>query len=177
MAEGKKVLMVIAPDKFRDEELFNTREELEKEGAVITVASRSTGVISGMLGGSAVADKALKDINVSEYDAVVFIGGVGAQEYYQDTTALGLAKEAYQEGKIVGAICIAPGILAKAGILAGKRATIWDDPARSYSTILEEGGATYTGEDLTVDGKIVTANGPAAARAFGRKLAELLGGM
>ena len=62
--------------------------------------------------------------------------------------------------------------MANAGILDNKRATVFDGV---YITMLEAGGATYTGESVTVDGDIITANGPGAAEEFARRLAEELG--
>ena len=95
--------------------------------------------------------------------------------YYTDDEALNIAKEAYKQGKVLGAICIAPGILAKAGVIKGKKATIWDSGDGTFKSVVEEGGATYTREDVTVDGKIITANGPHAARKFGKTIASMLG--
>lgn len=171
-----KALMIIAPQNFRDEELFDTKDELEKAGVEVTIASKTPGEKTGMLGGKAVAEIALSDVDISNYDFVVFVGGSGAQVYYTDDEALRIAKEAYEQGKVLGAICIAPGILAKAGILSGKNATIWDSGDGSFKSVIEEGGATYSGEDVTVDGRIVTANGPHAAREFGRTLVNMLRG-
>ena len=169
-----KALMIIAPSNFRDEELFHTKEELEKTGTEVVVASKVTGTITGSMGGTAIAEKELSRINVSDYDAIVFVGGPGSQTYYSDSEALSIAREAVNQSKMLAAICIAPGILANAGVLEGKRATIWDSGDGAYSRVLEKHGAVYTGEDVTIDGKIVTANGPQAARRFGKTIAELL---
>jgi len=70
-------------------------------------------------------DILIKDVNVKTFDAVVFVGGPGAEEYFHNPVALKIAQEAYKEGKVVGAICIAPRILAEAGILKGKKATVF----------------------------------------------------
>ncbi len=168
--KGKKVLMVIAPDNFRDEEYFHTREVLESYGASVTTASSKTGEITGMLGGTAVADIVLSQANPSEYDAVVFVGGSGASAYFNDETALGLAQRAYEDGKVVAAICIAPNILAQAGLLEGKKATAYE----SVKSDLTEKGAVWSNESVVRDGRIITANGPAAARRFGEEIAKLL---
>jgi len=167
-------LFIIAKQGFRDEELFYTKEELEKSGIAVTVASKKTGTITGSRGGKATAEKALADVNVSAYDAVIFVGGNGSEVYYTDQQALKIAKDSIAKNKILAAICIAPGILAHAGVLNGKSATIWDSGDGSYSSILEDNGASYTGEDVTIDGKIITANGPDAARKFGQAIANML---
>ena len=123
-----------------------------------------------MLGGTAVADIVLSQANPSEYDAVVFVGGSGASAYFNDETALGLAQRAYEDGKVVAAICIAPNILAQAGLLEGKKATAYE----RVKSDLTEKGAVWSNESVVRDGRIITANGPAAARRFGEEIAKLL---
>ena len=91
--QGKKVLFIIAPDKFRDEELFDTKAEIDSAGAETIVASRNTGEISGSMGGEVQATLALNNVNPSEFNAVVFVGGPGAAEYFNDTTAQKIAKD------------------------------------------------------------------------------------
>ena len=114
---------------------------------------------------------ALRDVDVSDYDRVAFIGGSGAGALASDSDALHLAQETARAGKPLGAICIAPTILAKARVLSGKKATVWDSGGEQ-AALLEKYGAEYTGELVTVDGLIVTANGPLAAEEFGKTLAS-----
>jgi protease I len=176
-AAGKKVLMVIAPKDFRDEELVETRRVLEAAGASVTVAARTTAESRGMFGALAKPDIAMDRARAADYDAVVFVGGSGSKVYFDDPQAHALAREAAAGGKVVGAICIAPSILAGAGLLRGRKATVWDDkgPAGPFAARLRAGGATYTGEEVVRDGLFVTANGPKAAQKFGRVLVESLG--
>lgn len=166
----KNVLMVIAKDNFRDEELFHTKESIEEAGIKTTIASEEAGQCRGKLGATAEADLAISDANPNDYSAIVFVGGGGAAQYFDNQTSLNLAKEFKKEGKIIAAICIAPSILANADLLEGKKATSFSSEKEN----LEEKGAKFTGEPVTVDGKIVTANGPNAAKEFGKKIAELL---
>jgi len=183
---GEEVLMVIAPENFRDEELLHTREELERVGAKVTVASPKT-TAKGLLGARVTPDIKLEQVSVDDYDAVVFVGGLGASVYFNDKRALSIASEAFSKGKKTCAICIAPAILANAGVLKGKRATVSDgEYVRKIShqkqtwfsqlgfRYLESKGATYTGKSVEVDGNIITANGPGAAREFGRTIAKEL---
>ncbi len=168
--EGKKVLLVVSPKDFRDEELFETKEVLESNGALTTIASRQTGTITGMLGGKAEATVALDSVSVAQFDAVVFVGGQGSATYFDDATAQRIAKDAVSQGKVVAAICIAPSILANAGLLQGKSATAFSSEADN----LRQRGANYTGESVTVDGKIITADGPSSAKQFGQEIAKAL---
>ena len=167
-----KVLMVIAPENFRDEELFHTREELEKAGHSVSVASLKMKEIKGMMGATVVPDLELKDARVLEFDAVVFVGGGGAEVLFKSSLALNVAKQAFDAGKVVAAICIAPCILANAGVLNGKRATVF--MGAKYESCLREGGADLVRDPVVKDGKFITGNGPRAARSFGATIAEAL---
>lgn len=168
----KRVLIIIAQQGFQDIEYAGTRKGLEEEGYEITVASTEAGTCVGKFGKEEQAEVSLKDVDVSEFDKVAFIGGPGAAALADDEDAKRIARETVQAGKVLGAICIAPTILARAGVLKGKRATVWDSGGEQ-AAVLQEENATYTGEDVTVDGKIVTANGPPAAEKFGKTLAAL----
>lgn len=168
---GKKILMVIAPENFRDEELMEPKEIFEDAGAEVTVASRGTDSAKGMMGAVVTVDADISEADAGDYDAVIFVGGTGASVYFDDETAQTLARTAYESGKILAAICIAPSTLANAGLLEGKRATSFS----SEKDNLEEKGAEYTGATVQADGRIITGNGPEAATEFGQKIAETLG--
>lgn len=167
---GKNILMVIAPEGFRDEELLEPKEVFEKNDVVVKIASKGVKEAKGKLGATASVDYDTEEVLVQDYDAVVFMGGPGASVYFDDETVLEMAREASEEGKIIGAICIAPSILANAGLLEGKKATCFE----SEEGNLKEKGADLTGEDVTVDGNIITGNGPGAAVKFGEKIIGLL---
>jgi protease I len=171
MAQKKKVLMVIAPEDFRDEEYREPRRILESKGCAITVASTHTRPSKGMLGLMVTPDVTLDQVRAADFDLVVFVGGFGAQAYYDDPKAHRLASDAAGEGKTLGAICVAPTILANAGLLKGRKATVWESEAKA----LVAGGATYTKAHVQRDGSIITADGPTSAAQFGAELARALG--
>lgn len=171
-AAGKKAVMIIACKDFRDEELAEPKKILEEAGVDVTVASTSAEGCKGMLGAQVTPDTLVGDLDADEFDMAVFVGGSGSAAYYKDETVLTFAREADDEGLVIGAICLAPGILAKAGILEGLKVTSYD--AKEAKKALEEGGATWTGDKVTVDGVVVTGNGPDAAKEFGEKLVEVL---
>ena len=170
VVEEKDILFVVAPGDYRDEELDDSRQVLEAAGYSAVIASKGVSTAKGMLGGSVSVDLDVANVQVADYIAVVFIGGSGAEVYFDDATVQNIAKQAVEQGKVVGAICIAPSILANAGLLEGKQATAYSSEASSLSGH----GATYTGKAVTTDGLIVTANGPEAAEAFGEALLALL---
>ena len=165
------VLMMIAPAVFRDEEYDHPKTVLEGRGARVTTASRSVGPCTGKLGMVAEATVALSDARATDYDAIVFVGGGGAETYFDDPVAHALARDAHDADRVLGAICIAPSILARAGLLRGVRATAF--PSQRDDLIAH--GAHWSDGPVEVDGAIVTANGPDAARAFGFAVADALG--
>ena len=162
--------MLIARSLFRDEELFDTKAQLEKDGHKVTVASSRKGFCEGSRGGSAIAEISIGEIDPGKIEALVLVGGPGTSEYFDDPAVHRLAGGMLRQGRILAAICIAPVILAKAGLLKGRRATVFSSGAK----VLIENGAEYTGEDVTADGILVTGNGPASAVRFARKISELL---
>lgn len=162
--------MIIAPRDFRDEELFHTKEELEAAGNDVTIASTTTTIATGMLGGTIVPEITIDEVNVDDYDAIVFVGGSGSSIYFNNKKAHEIARNAYYKGKVIGAICIASSTLANAGLLREKKATCYP----SEGSNLKSKGAIYTGRPVEKDGKIITADGPSSARNFGREIAKLL---
>ena len=173
---SKKILMIIAPKDFRDEELLHPKQELERAGMSVAIASMTSGPVRGMLGATVRPDLTLDRVSVGDYDAVVFVGGIGSSVYFNDKRAHSIASEALKLGKKICAICIAPVTLANAGLLKSKRATVWSSPADdSYIRMIESKGAKFTGRPVEVDGNVITARGPDAAREFGKVLVKGLG--
>ncbi|MCM8799824.1 MAG: DJ-1/PfpI family protein [Candidatus Omnitrophica bacterium] len=166
----KKILMIIAPEDFRDEELLRPKEIFEKNEFKVVIASTSLNTAKGMLGAKIKPDILLTDVIVDDYVAVVFVGGIGASCYWEDHLAHKIANDAYNKGKIVSAICIAPVTLANAGLLSGKKATVWE----SEAGLLKKKGAQYTGRSVERDGKIITASGPFAAEEFADTILKVL---
>ena len=163
------ILSIIAAKGYQDKEYGDSRTVLEQHGHTVATAS-TTEVAHGKFGGSVEADLLLTDVDPEDYDAIVFIGGPGCYQYYNDPIALDLARKFFESGKVTAAICSGPGILANAGVLKGKKATCWDGEAER----LKKSGATYTGEGVERDGIIVTGAGPADAADFGELIHEAL---
>ncbi|MFH1541380.1 MAG: DJ-1/PfpI family protein [Elusimicrobiota bacterium] len=168
----KKVVMVIAKNGFRDEEYFQPKEILTKAKIEVITASSSDGTAKGMLGAAQNIDITIDEIDAKNYDAIIFIGGIGATEYFENEQAYKIIQETISSKKILGAICIAPVILAKVGVLKNKKVTVFS--SKSEINEIKKYGANYTGKNVEVDGSIVTASGPDAAKQFGIKILELL---
>lgn len=171
---GRRAVIVIAPERFRDEELAEPRDALEAAGHSVTVASTRTGTATGMLGARQNVDTSIAQVRASECDLLVIAGGSGAAAHLWDSEPLrALVAAVHAAGRPVAAICMSPPVLARAGVLAGKRATTF--PAERAIVELKRGGAAYVEDPVVQDGTIVTASGPEAAAAFATTLASLLG--
>lgn len=164
----KPVLLIIAPKDFRDEELFITQTELEKSGIPTSIASTQKGECIGSKGGVAIAALSLDQINIKDFATLVFIGGIGSRIFFEDQKVFKLAQEMHAAGRVVAAICIAPVILAKAGLLNHKKATVFSSEIET----IEDLGAHYTGMDVTVDDNIITGYGPQSSLRFAKRIIE-----
>jgi len=167
---GLDVLMVVASRDFRDEEYREPAQALAHAKAGVVVASSSKAEATGMLGHAVTPDLLLWQVNVSKFAAVIFVGGSGASEYFDDPTAHKIARDALAEGKLVAAICIAPSTLANAGLLKNKKATCFPSEREN----LKQHGAKLVDQPVVHDGNILTADGPESARAFAKTLCDAL---
>lgn len=165
--------MVIAPRNFRDEELREPKAILEREGFKVVVASTVSGTAKGMFGMQVNPDTTVDDVNPEDYDVVVVVGGSGSQTHlWNNSRVQEIVQASHRRGRLVAAICISPVVLARAGLLRGRKATVF----RTTTTIseLKKGGALISDAPVVVDGDIITGEGPEAAREFGQKVAESL---
>ncbi|MGC8937041.1 MAG: DJ-1/PfpI family protein [Candidatus Methanomethylicaceae archaeon] len=168
-----KILFVVAEKGFRDEEYYIPREIIENAGHRVTLASTGKGPAHGKLGLVMRPDMIVDDVNPQEYDGIVIPGGPGSPTYLWNNQKLqSLAKEILHRGGVVAAICLAPVVLARAGLLQGRKCTVYPTP-ESLSE-MRRGGGILQDLDVVVDGRIITANGPEASRRFGEAIVKAL---
>lgn len=168
-----KLVCAIAPDRFRDEELLIPQDIFADAGIETVIASTRAGTCNGMLGAAVEAAVPFTEVSPEDYDGIVVVGGIGSQDHlWGDKDLAGLVKAFAAAGKLTAAICLSPVVLARAGILAGKKATVFHTPASVAE--LKRGGATLTDDDVATDGQVVTANGPTVSKAFARAIVALL---
>ncbi len=167
---AKSVLIVIAPNDFRDEEFKEPYDLLTKSGVTVTVASTDTTPVKGMLGMVVKPDMTLEQVNPDSFDILIVVGGTGCQMLWDNATLHRIVQNFNDEKKTIAAICIAPVVLGRAGILHGLKATV-------YPTVkddLGKCGASYTGSDVEVCGNIITCSGPKAAKDFAHTILNTL---
>ncbi|MBT5337736.1 DJ-1/PfpI family protein [Candidatus Falkowbacteria bacterium] len=165
-----KVVMIIAQKDFRDEELFDTKVALEQRGVEVDVATAEDKTAYGVLGGQISPNLTFGEIQPEKFDSIVLVGGAGAYDLIENKQIHILVKEFIEQNKIVAAICIAPAILSRAGVLNGKQSTIHISGVDYFQGT----GVDYVEQDVVVDGWLITANGPAAASRFGQEIANKL---
>jgi protease I len=172
-SSAPRIAFIIAPQQFRDEELAVPRQYLQSQGWQCTTYSTQAGVAQGMLGAQEAVTHTLEALDVSTVEALAIVGGYGAVEHlWGNTTLHTLCQQALAQGKVLGAICVSPVVLAKAGVLAGKSASVW--PMPESHAAFEAAGALLSDDPVTTHGLVVTANGPEAALAFAHALQEAL---
>jgi len=167
---SKKVVFIIAQNNFQDQELAEPRNVLINRGMVVKIASVTKDRAIGKFGSIVNPDLAISEIKVADFSAIIFIGGSGAADYFNDHQILNLVRDFKSTGKVIAAICIAPSILANAGVLIGKTVTAFSTEEDN----LRNKGADYTGMSVEIDGNILTARDAGSAKKFGEKIAFIL---
>lgn len=110
--------------------------------------------------------------NMDQYDMIILPGGAGAWKLREDDKVIKIVQEYNKQGKLISAICAAPMILGKAGIVKGKKVTSY--PGEEIQSYLKE--ATYLEDPVVEDGNLTTSRGPSTAFAFAYALVDRLGG-
>lgn len=169
---GKKVV-ILAENLYQDVELWVPYYRLKEEGAeVLVVGSGSSRVYTSKYGYPVEVDREAKEIDVSQIDGVVIPGGYAPDLMRRSPEMVRIVREAYEQGKMVAAICHAGWMLASAGILRGKRAT-------SFFAIKDDminAGALYVDAEVVRDGNLLTSRKPEDLPAFCRAMIEILSG-
>ena len=161
--------MVVASKNFQDFEYGVPKKIFEEAGyEVVTVSSKKE--VTSKLGEDMTVDLLLDEVKEEDYQAVVFVGGGGCKEYFDNKVAHNLANAFEAKKKIVAAICLAPVILGHAGVVKGRKVTCHEGGEEKLKKL----GFESTREDVVVDGNLITGNGPDAAEKFGIAIVKAL---
>jgi len=168
---NKKSILIFLPSlHFSGTEFLTTKRFLEENGIKTFIASDSNFLCISETGHKVKADVSLFNIHENNFNGIVFIGGSGARNYWDNLLLHKTAIRFYKSKKIVAAICSASVILAKAGILDGISATCFFEDRIE----LINKGIDYKNLPVIIEENIITANGPSSANAFAEAVLELL---
>jgi protease I len=161
-----KVIMVRAPQYYCDEELFHIRAALAKKNVGLVIASTTTAEALGeRLGVKIKPDITIHEVDIKEFVGIVIGSGTGCKEsLWQDENLREIVKLAYAQNKFVAAGCNAPVVLARAGILKERRATVFSNNENIME--LKNAAAVYKNEPVVVDGNIITSRDLMALKDF-----------
>ncbi|MCD8282414.1 MAG: DJ-1/PfpI family protein [Prevotella sp.] len=160
-----KVYVILA-DGFEEVEAFAPVDILRRAGVPVeTVGIKESRYVTSAHSVVVKADNLLRESDLLDAKMIVLPGGMPGAENLAACYRLGKALVAHDKRKgLIGAICAAPMVLGKLGLLDGLRATCYPG-FEKYLT-----GAFYTGEKVVIDHNIITAYGPGAAFEFGYTL-------
>jgi protease I len=162
--------LIISADNFEDSELLVPFYRLKEAGIEVTVASLSSGSITGKHGYEVIVDKTLEEVNPDDYAILVLPGGKAPEAVRKAPKAQEIARSFFARNKPVAAICHGPQTLISAGLLKGRRATCYS----SVADELKEAGALYEDREVVVDANLVTSRQPADLPAFMRETMKQL---
>jgi len=135
----------------------------------VTLAGLQPGLVTCSRGIRIQPDTGWDACDPRDFDGIVLPGGLGgAQRLETDERVLAAIRDFVEEGKLVAALCAAPRVLVAAGVLAGRRATLYP------GLEVEGAGVDWRGDTVVTDGMIVTSRGPGTAMAFALALIGLL---
>ena len=167
----KKVLVFIA-DGTEEVEVVTVvdylrRAEIEVDLVSVMEGRKIKGAQEIYMG----ADKTVEEVKAADYDAFYVPGGLpGATNIRDNEMAINLLKEGFENNKIISALCAAPIVLEKAGVLENKNYTCYP----SFEEKIQAGN--FKEDNIVVDGNIITGRGPAIAASLAYKLIEVLVG-
>lgn len=155
--KSKKAVLIIAFIDFNDTEYSLTKEILENNGFKTTIASSQKGKATSS-DREVQVELLIDEVNVSDYDAVIFIGGFGAaEEYIDNPMAKKIVQEAAKQKKILAAICAAQGIIHNADVIEYKLST-----------------PMPPGKNVRIDGNVILGGGPSDSKFFAETIVNLV---
>jgi 4-methyl-5(b-hydroxyethyl)-thiazole monophosphate biosynthesis len=153
---------IIAADGFEEVEGLTVVDLLRRAKITCDIVSLSDAdIVTGSHGIRICIDRRFSETDFDSYDAVILPGGLrGTDALKADERVLALLQHMYATGKLTAAICAAPTVLAKAGLLNGRKATCYP----SAESMLTD--ADFSTETVVCDGTIITSRGAGTTIPF-----------
>ncbi|MTI59535.1 MAG: DJ-1/PfpI family protein [Firmicutes bacterium] len=139
--------------------------------SVFTVSITEEKKVIGKNGVAVIADKVFEEIIDTKADMLILPGGPGVASLNEHQGLKKLIKKYYVQGKWIAAICAAPTILGKLGLLEERKAVCYPGLEKDL-----KGAIIPEDEVLSLDAKIITSKGPGTTFVFALKIVEVLKG-
>lgn len=162
------MIYMLLADGFEEIEALEPLDIMRRAGICVTTVGIADKKVVGAHNITVCADAVMADVDADSMDMLILPGGAGHELLDASNEVHFLINTAHVKGAYIAAICAAPSILGKKGMLDGKKATCFP----GYEKYLY--GAELSNEKVAVDGKFITARGAGAAAEFGFKLVELI---
>ena len=157
----QSVLLILPSHNFNEVEYLLITNALERADIKIFIASDSSSLCIGSNGLKVKNDVQLYNIHESNFGGLILVGGSGMREYWNNKSIQSAAQKFAKNKKPVGAICSAPIILARAGILS-ECATCYPDDRPE----LERQGVIYKNDSVVKIKNVITAQDPSSTVEF-----------
>jgi len=169
--QANKVAVVIARDRYQSLEYNPVVDQLKAAGHEIVIMSDDLGMAAGTQESTEV-EMTFTDANTAELKAIVLIGGSNSLWKHAELHAL--LNKMQAEGKLVSGICYGSVTLAEAGVVGEGDTACWFNSAES-DPVMQSFGVVDSTQDVTINGNIITGDGPDSAEEFAEAVAEYLG--
>lgn len=165
-----KVLIIIPHDRFQDEEFEAVRSCIDNGIHQVQVGSSHHTEAKGHYGLIVKPDVNIGFVEPSDYDAIVFIGGQGVEEFFLNNDIINLTRRFFSEKKLIAAIGLSVELLVYASILTGRRVACISELIGR----VQDSGAYPTGNRTEIDGDILTGTDSRAKEEFATSLLKAL---
>ncbi|HEY3276436.1 MAG TPA: type 1 glutamine amidotransferase domain-containing protein [Syntrophorhabdaceae bacterium] len=158
-----KIAVIIA-DMFEDSEYTEPARAFKEAGhALIHIGLSAGATVKGKAKGTpVVVDKAVEEVSVSDFDALLIPGGYSPDKLRGFHEPVAFTKEFVDSGKPVFVICHGPQLLISAKVLSGRKITGW----RSVAQDIVNAGAEFIDRELVEDGNLISSRSPDDLPAF-----------
>ncbi len=162
---------ILITEGFHDEETLHPKEFLRDRHAEVVVIGPTVETVTAYNSDQQVQiDKAVADVTVDEFDALVIPGGQSPANLRDDQEVVEFVADFYETDRPIAAICHGPQLLIAAGIMEGKRATCFE----GMSDELIDAGVHYEDRPVVRDGNIITSRNPDDLEVFVSAIAVAL---
>lgn len=171
--QRRRVAILVEQD-YEDSELAEPLKALQDVGAeIVLVGSRANETYKGKKGTVAVTSDSTADrLNPADFDAVVIPGGYAPDKMRLSQPMIDFVRKAYEQGKVIAAVCHGPQLLISADIVRGHTLTCWP----SLIVDVRNAGGNYVDEPVVRDRNLITSRKPADLPQFNDAIIEALGG-